>query len=583
MKEDHPVVNVAPIQQANEAPIQPADDDNPDLNLSDNQFKDDAAPINSFGRQRSRSNPAGFVEEEEQVVTGATPIQLPARARSKSDLEDWVKTYNLKTILGVNLGATPTPAPAPTLIDTSLLPHLHTPHHVPPSQPLQRLIEIVVQRTQQIINSARDLNSVNMELYHRHTHLTRLPPFMLHETTTWEPSRSHLLETTTIDVYHDNPTSTGHVFLMPAIVSLRWIRFVDRNAPYNVEDRKITLSAMSGRNAPPMYEFTNDRQFFASRDTLISQAISFARQLLEHAASSSTPGPTQRVSPRQFQQNSTAAEQEEEEAEPTRKAPAKRQRQKERLKLRKEAEKSSSESAPVQPQTRKPASIIVPAVPDMDKIKRLLMKRKSSVQQTSQPLNTRSPPLQTDMAVQGTDNSTYDTAKTTLSTSNAFSQLQDCMNEDPAEESKILTSRSPSPDNSRPLEESPAPTAQSSEQIPVMHDSADPAAHTAEGGSVPTGDEPGQPAEKGATLDNTSGMTEPPGEQVVTQDVTSGMTDQPGEQDVTRDDNAGVTDEPREQDATQDNTSGVTDQPGEQDVTEDTTSGTIPFISFTML
>ena len=253
--------------------------------------------------------------------------------------------------------------------------------------------------------------------------------------------------------------------------------------------------------------------------------------------------------------------------------------------------------------------------------------RNSSAQQTSPLINTPPPPLPTDLAVQGTDNSTYDPAQIALATSNTFSQLQDFTNEDPADhpstESKILAPRSPSPEYSTPIENSPSkkeetdnedksspqgiadpmpsfqgkrskysqgddelyedsspptmdqrhespsdaieaePTAQSSEQIPVTHDSEDPAAQTAEDGHVPTGDNSGQAVEQDVTRDNDSGAK-----------------GQPGEQDASRDNTSGMTDQPEEHDTTQDNTSGVAGQPVEQDAMQDNPTGTIRSVSF---
>lgn len=195
--------------------------------------------------------------------------------------------------------------------------------------------------------------------------------------------------------------------------------------------------------------------------------------------------------------------------------------------------------------------------------------RKSSVRQTSVPVDTRRPPLRMGLAVRTTENPSYDPAKLAFSTSNTFTHLQDFMNEDqagsPSCESKTLTPRSPTPEYSTPPENSPTkqvmdnvdetwsqtvaeatsssqrktskhsqgddeiyqdnspptadqrhespgdvtaadPTVQSIEQIPVIHDSVDPAAQTAEVGSVPAKDDSGQPGEQDVTRDNTSGM-----------------------------------------------------------------------------
>ena len=279
-----------------------------------------------------------------------------------------------------------------------------------------------------------------------------------------------------------------------------------------------------------------------------------------------------------------------------------------------EATNIKAEAKHHQPGARKPASMIVPAVPDIHKINRLLIKQKHS---------------------------------------NTFSQLQDFTNEDPADhpstESKILTPRSSSPEHSKPVENSPSkkeatdnedessphrsadptpsfqrktskcsqgddelyedssppkmdqrhespsdaieaePTAQSSEQIPIMHDNEDPAAQTAEGVAKPTASEqiPIMHDSADPAADTAEGGRVPTGdnsgqavEQDVTRDIDSGAKGQPGEQDASRDNTSGMTDQPEEHDTTQDNTSGVAGQPVEQDATQDNPTGTIRSVSF---
>ena len=225
-----------------------------------------------------------------------------------------------------------------------------------------------------------------------------------------------------------------------------------------------------------------------------------------------------------------------------------------------------------EPRTRKPIDIIAPAVPDMHKLNQLLMKQKQTEQSNVEVKNAQEA-MASGVAVRRADSPTYGPAKTALPTSNTFIELQDFMNEDqagsPSSGSKTPTGKSPSPEYSTPPQNSPTkqvmdnvdetwsqtvaeatstadqrhespgdvtasdPTVQSSEQIPVMHDSANPAAQTAEVGSVPAGDDPSQTAEPDAMRDNTSGMTGQSGEQNLTRDNTSDTAGQPGEQDVT--------------------------------------------------
>ena len=311
-----------------------------------------------------------------------------------------------------------------------------------------------------------------------------------------------------------------------------------------------------------------------------------------------------------------------------------------------EATNIKAEAKHHQPGARKPASTIVPAVPDIHKINRLLIKQKQTEQsnlgvenaQTSPLINTPPPPLPTDLAVQGTDNSTCDPAQTALATSNTFLQLQDFTNEDPADhpstESKILTPRSPSPEHSTPIENSPSkkeatdnedessphriadptpsfqrktskcsqgddelyedsspptmdqrhespsdaieaePTAQSSEQIPIQHDNEDPAAQTAEGSAKPTASEqiPAMhDSEDPAAQTAESVAKSTASEQIpIMHDSADPAADTAEGGRVPTGDNSG---QAVEQDVTRDIDSGAKGQPGEQDASRDNTSG----------
>ena len=773
MKEDRPVgpaINVAPIQQSNEASVLQPDDGSSDLNLGDGQFEGDAASIKAFGRARSRSDPEWAIEEE-QIVAGATPAEVPARVRRKSDAEEWVANYNLAKILGVTKDPTPTP------VDTSLLPHSHilhhlifsehsegidetlrqlappifynlgdtqdsmaTPvetglsprvdivHHVPPSQRLEGVEEFLHQRAQEIVdnirilNNIRDLQSVEMAPYRRTSTTTKTRDALLHTRTTWTLLLDRIKVKTEIDVYRNTDISADDRVVLYPLTCARAVASIPRNVrpdhPPISDHRPGFVPPTQNEQAPgrdlgrqahrssenTSYQEHHQMQRSQPRGQFFhSRAPELPRQTL-NATSRHAPIYTQEagrsVAPPSQLGNLTV--------EPVAESMARGDSSSSHelptadqshivstLPTTHEAsEISDNETTNItpkakhhEPRTRKPASKITPAVPDMHKINQLLMKQKQTEQsktgiknaqeattsgdyneaedsnlisndaepsdatavsksqegtvsqfdepavsapkELSQPnlaarkssngraspvVNTRLPPLRTDLAGPKTDDSSYDPAKTALSTSNTFSQLQDFMNEDqagsPSSDTKILTSRLPSPEHSTPPEISPTkqvadvdetfprrvvadvdesfsrrvaepdlpphretseqsqghgeiyqdnspPTmdqryeppsdaiatnspAQSSEQIPVMHDSADPAAQIAESGSVSAGDVLGQYVEQDVTRDDDSGTTGQPIEQDATRDITSDVTRQPGEQGVTRDNASGM-------------------------------------------
>lgn len=260
VKEDRPVVDVAPIQQPNEALVQQPDDDNSDLDLGDDQFKDDAAWFKPFGRERSSSNPEWATEE--QIVASATPIQLPARARGKSDTEEWVKNYNLAKILGVIKD--PTPAP----IDTSLSPHLHILPHLPPSQRSESLNDIPDQRARQILNNTEDLETVDLDPYHRPSSLTKIGYVFVHEIIAWAILPDHFKVETEIEVHRNIPINTDSATLsLPLAASVRWLKLIppNRNAQLagssqhpqtlvsSTVENNVTRAAASSETVPEMY------------------------------------------------------------------------------------------------------------------------------------------------------------------------------------------------------------------------------------------------------------------------------------------------------------------------------------------
>ena len=761
MKEDRPVgpaIDVAPIQQSNEAPVLQPDDGNSNLNLGDGQFEGDAASIKAFGRARSRSNPEWAVEEE-QIVAGATPVEVPARVRRKSDAEEWVANYNLAKVLGVTKDPTPTP------VDTSLLPHSHilhhlplsensegideilrqlappifyslgdtqdsmaTPadtglsprvdivHHVPPSQRLEGVEEFLHQRAQEIVdnirilNNIRDLQSVEMAPYRRTSTTTKTRDVLLHTRTTWTLSLDRIKVKTEMDVYRNTDISADDSVVLYPLTCARAVASIPRNvrsdhppisdhrpgfvpptqneqAPGRDLGRQLHRSSENTsyqehhqmQRSQPRGQFFHSRAPELPRQTLNATSCNAPIYTQEAGRSVAPPSQLGNLTVEPVAESMAQGDSSSSHELPT----ADQSHIVSTLPTTHDAsETSDNETTNItpkakhhEPRTRKPASKIQPAVPDMHKINQLLMKqkqteqsnigvknaqeamtsgdyneaensnlisndaepsdatavsksqegtvsqfdkpavsapkelsqpnlaaRKSSNGRTSPVVNTRLPPLRTDLAVPKTDNSTYDPAKTALSTSNTFSPSQDFMNEDqagsPSSDSKILTSRLPSPEHSTPPENSPTkqvadvdetfsrrvaepdlpphretseqsqghgeifqdnspPTmdqryeppsdviatnslAQSSEHIPVMHDSADQAAQIAESGSVSAGDVLGQHVEQDVTRDDDSGTTGQPIEQDATRDITSYATRQPGEQGVTRDNASGM-------------------------------------------
>ena len=294
MKADRPVVDVAPIQQPNEAPVQQPDDSS-DLNLRDDQLKAAAASINPFGRTRSRSNPEWAVEEEE-IGAGATPIQLAARARGNSDVEEWVKTYNLEKILGVTRD--PTPAP----IDMSLSPQLHFTYHVPPPLHLKGLYELLHQRVEHFFNSTRDTRhpeSVDMNPYRRSSSLTQTRWVLLHETTTWHLLPDFIQVITDIEIYpNKNINADYDILSVPSVASVQWYNFIPRNdratlpagssqhpQALSTNDNNVTRAAVSSGNAPVMY--SGGVQSAENRATQLPEASSSTQhQQFAHASRS---------------------------------------------------------------------------------------------------------------------------------------------------------------------------------------------------------------------------------------------------------------------------------------------------------
>ena len=642
---DRPVADVISIQQPNEAPVQQPDDGDSDLRVGDDQFEDDAASFKPFGHKRSRSNPECAVDEE-QSVAGATPIQLPARVRRNSDVEEWVTSYNLAKILGLKKDLTP------THVDMSLSPHSHILHHASPPQRIEGLNEVLHRRDQrpgQILDTIRDMETVDMEPYKRSSCLTITPSEFRHEVTTWTRLPDYIKVDVVTDIYPNNAINTN-IDRIPAVSSVRRQERVPRRFRDTPEGRSIqshqapapevqrlaladnshTISHVDQQ--PPADNAETERE--PARNIIVPAVPDMHK--LHQLLMKQKQAEESNIGVNNAQEAMASGEYDEARDSPPVSQDAGPSHA---TTVSKSQEGTISQTD--RPAVRAPKEL---GQPD-------LAARKSSVGQTSSPAETRSPPLRTNLEVQSTDNSTDDPAKTAISSSNTFSQLQDFMNEDPAvvpsSESKILTSRSPSPEYSTPSDNSPSKqvtdnvddllpqgiaeptfssqpktsrhsqgddddyqdnlppttdqrhespsgiivadsTAQSTQQIPPMHDSADPAPQAAKDGSIPTGDGSGQPVVQATTSLNDSGMTGQPGEQDVTRIDTSDIAGQPVEQvvtqDVTRIDTSDIAGQPVEQvvtqDVTRDNTSDIAGQPVEQVVMQDNVPGMIQSASF---
>ena len=594
---DRPVADGISIQQPNETPVQQPDDGDSDLRVGDDQFEDDAAPFKPFGHKRSRSNPECAVDEE-QTVAGATPIQLPARVRRNSDVEEWVTSYNLAKILGLKKDLTP------THVDVSLSPHSHILHHASPPQRIEGLNEVLHRRDQrpgQILDTIRDMETVDMEPYKRSSCLTITPSEFRHEVTTWTRLPDYIKVDVVTDIYPNNAINTN-IDRIPSVSSVRRQERVPRRFRDTPEGRSIqshqapapevqrlaladnshTISHVDQQ--PPADNAETERE--PARNIIVPAVPDMHK--LHQLLMKQKQAEESNIGVNNAQEAMASGEYDEARDSPPVSQDAGPSHA---TTVSKSQEGTISQTD--RPAVRAPKEL---GQPD-------LAARKSSVGQTSSPAETRFPPLRTNLEVQSTDNSTDDPAKTAISSSNTFSQLQDFMNEDPAavpsSESKILTSRSPSPEYSTPSDNSPSKqvtdnvddllpqgiaeptfssqpktsrhsqgddddyqdnlppttdqrhespsgiivadsTAQSTQQIPPMHDSADPAPQAAKDGSVPAGDGSGQPVVQDTTSLNDSGMTGQPGEQDVTRDDTSDIAGQPVEQVVMQDNVPGM-------------------------------------------